>query len=81
MFFTKLARVLAWFLLVIGIFQLATTSYFVVFLPVEQADFLIKRYYGTHTAGHVIDRSALMILAAIVLGTFAEISRAIQNKH
>ena len=80
MFFSHLARILAVIGIAFGILRVVTG-----FLIAEgelgtYADALARYAPGSASSGEVIDKGALTILAAIALGTLAEISFAVRRR-
>lgn len=78
MFFTKLGTIGAWLMLIAGALRLATGIF--VGVNLDTPGFDPARYIGSRTPGHEIDRAALMILGAIILGIIAEVSRSLCNR-
>ena len=73
MFFSHLARIIAWLAFLFGLANLAigiaiATGYIG---PYEAA---VARYTGAETSGDAIDRSLYVLLFAIALGAIAEMS-------
>ena len=77
MVFTHLCRAAAVLAAFFGILKVVTGF----ILAVGQASLeLVARYTTASSTGEVIDKGLLTILAAIVLGTLAEISFSVRNK-
>lgn len=73
MFFSHLARIIAWIGFLIGLANLAIGIAIAAGIigPYEAA---LARYTGTETSGQAIDRSIYLLLGAIALGSIAEMS-------
>ena len=76
MFFTKLGRVIAWLLVIVG--SLRVAQGFAIAFTTGQA--MAPRYLGSKTTGEAIDAGLLYILIGVVVGIVAEISRSIAAK-
>lgn len=72
MFFTKVAIVIAWLLVIFGCLQVA--------LALAIDPIMAPRYFGSKTLGQAIDRGTLYFLIGIAAGTLAEISRSVASK-
>ncbi len=76
MFFTKIARALAWigFLLGLAILGLAIFGG-------TQPDYIVfaERYLGTPNTGEAVERAIRIILISIALGVLAEIGTALSR--
>ncbi|UDL88115.1 hypothetical protein LGH82_23565 [Mesorhizobium sp. PAMC28654] len=72
MFFTKLALVIAWLLVILGGLQVA--------LAFSIDPTMAPRYFGSRTLGQAIDRGVLCFLIGIAGGVVAEISKSVAAK-
>lgn len=79
MIFTKLARIVAWIVLVGSVLRIVTGLVIAteIFGPYEEA---LRRYGGSaQSSGAIIDRGVYAMLVAIALGTLAEIGIALRR--
>ena len=80
MFFTRLGRVIAWIVLLMGVAR-ASTGFYVASL--DNALVRVKAtadYLGSGTSGQAVDKGLMAILVAIALGIQAEIGTAIHRR-
>ncbi|MEK1890738.1 MAG: hypothetical protein AAAB35_24880 [Phyllobacterium sp.] len=73
MFFTKLGRIIAWLLVILG--GIRASLGFVIAFGGNQA--MAQRYLGSGTTGEAIDKGLLFILLGVAVGMIAEISRSV----
>lgn len=81
MIFTKIARILAWIILVGSVMRIVNgIGIATEFLgPYEEA---LRRYGGkAESSGAIIDRGFYALLVAIALGTLAEISSSVRGSR
>ena len=80
MFFTKVGRILAWILLVMGVAR-AGMGYYVASVDdsVERAK-ATADYLVSGTSGQAIDKGLLLVLVAIALGILSEIGTATHRR-
>lgn len=77
MFFTRLARIVAFIALALGAFKFAV-GFLIASGVVGPAQEALARYLpGTATTGEAIDRGLYVVIFAIALGTLADISAKI----
>lgn len=76
MFFTKLGRVIAWLLVIVGSFR-AVLAFAIAFTTGQNTS---PMYLGSKTTGEVIDAGILYVLIGVVVGMVAEISRSVAAK-
>lgn len=76
MFFTKLARVIAWVFVILGGFR-AVLAFTIAFTN-NQA--LAPRYLGSSSTGEAIDKGLLYFLIGVAVGVVADISRSVAAK-
>lgn len=76
MFFTKLGRVIAWLMVIVGSFRMVL-ALAIIFTTGQN---MSPRYLGSKTTGEVIDASLLYILIGVAVGVVAEISRSVAAK-
>lgn len=77
MFFTRLARIVAFVALVLGVGRIATA---IAIVEGGLGPEALARYLpGPASPGEAIDKGALYVVAAIALGTLAEISARLQK--
>lgn len=77
MIFTKLCRILAFLVVGFGLIRLGMGVYLATTF---EAGADLSPFIGRRTTGQVIDQGLYAILAGIVLGTLADISRAVQSR-
>ncbi|MER8368039.1 hypothetical protein [Mesorhizobium sp. M1378] len=75
MFFTKLGRVIAWLLVILGGFRAV-----LAFAIATTDQTMGPRYLGSSSTGHAIDMSLLCVLIGVAVGMMAEISRSVAAK-
>ena len=77
MFYTKIARLVLYIMLTLGILRFSMGLSIATGVIVESEP---GRYLGTATSGEAIDKGLLYILIAIILGVLVEISKAVHEK-
>lgn len=76
MFFTKMGRVIAWLLVIVGGSR-AVLAFAIAF---QTGQSMAPRYFGSKSTGEVIDAALLYVLIGVVVGIVAEISRSVAGK-
>ncbi|WP_287347168.1 hypothetical protein [Mesorhizobium sp.] len=76
MIFTKLGRVIAWLLVIVGGSQ-AVLAFAIAF---QTGQSMGPRYFGSKPTGEVIDAGMLYVLIGVAVGMVAEISRSVAAK-
>ncbi|MER8970947.1 MULTISPECIES: hypothetical protein [unclassified Mesorhizobium] len=76
MFFTKLGRVIAWVLVILGGFRAVLA--FTIAFTTDQT--MAPRYLGSSSTGEAIDKGLLYFLVGVAVGMVAEISRSVAVK-
>ncbi len=81
MFFTKSAKTVAWLIFLAGAAKVVMALSIAFIDDLEARKVAVEQYLGTgeSSTGASIDRGSLYILVALILGTLAEISLAVQK--
>lgn len=81
MFFTRVARVLAFLIIAVGVIETAV-GFYIASQPEEmRAGLLFPFGSSGRSPGQLIDRGLRAIFIAIALGTLAEISFSVQDRR
>lgn len=76
MFFTKLARFIAWAMVILGSFRAATAFA----IAMSGTPELARRYLGSSSTGEAIDAGLTSVFLGVCLGVATEISKALAAK-
>jgi hypothetical protein len=75
--FTRVGTVLAWVALVLGVMRMLPG---LVVMWVENPPPSFVRLLGSDAPGQAVEAGALLLLAAVALGTLTEISRSLRRR-
>lgn len=78
MFFTKAARLVAWLIFIPSALR-HIMAWSIALEWVGPYQWAIDRYLGGEQSGPVMTKTLLYVVAAVALGTLAEISRHLHN--
>jgi hypothetical protein len=70
----KLAEVVAWVIIVFGLFRAATGFFIASRFSGEDYAFATKRYLGSTTTGEAIDQGLVIFVVGLVIGLLAKIA-------